>query len=165
MGFGENRNKYMTSQTELPWAKERSGGQSFFYHFTFFITTWHSFSLNSEIVHSRICKALGMISLAKCDVKKYSCCQIVSIMIKHTWKIPYSHLPSLHITSCQFLYGVLLSLWNTGWGFSSQENINNREKKKKKVISYKKNTGFVPDIEVFHTEDQHSSRWVVTRLL
>lgn len=29
-------------------------------------------------------------------------------------------------------------------------------REKKNLISYQKNTGFVPDIEVLHTEDQQS---------
>jgi len=65
-----------------------------------------------------------------------------------------SHLPSLDINSCQFIYSILLSLGSAGYGFFYRENINNR--KEKNLISYKKNTGFVPDIEVFHTEDQQS---------
>lgn len=81
--------------------------------------------------------------------------QTVSVVIKHIWKITYSHLPSLDINTCQFLYSILLSLWNAGCGSSSQENINNRQEKKD-LISYMKNAGFVPDIEVFHTEDQQS---------
>lgn len=49
---------------------------------------------------------------------------------------------------------MLSSLWNTGYRFLSQENINNTEKKN--LISYNKNAVFVPDIEVFHTADQQS---------
>lgn len=134
--------------------RRESRGEIFFYHFTSHITAWYKFHEFRKIVHSRNWKTLVRISLAKCDVKQYSCCQIVSVAIKHIWKITYSHLPSLDIKSCQFLYSMLLSLWNAGYGFLSQENINNREEKN--LISYNKNTGFMPDIQVFHTKDQQS---------
>lgn len=74
--------------------------------------------------------------------------------MKHIWKITYSHLPSLDINSCQLLY-TICSVYETQAVGSHPKRILTKGRKKN-LISCKKNTGFVPDIEVFHTEDQQS---------
>lgn len=123
----QEEQKWMACQAGLQLG-EKVEEKSFLYRLTSPPGT--TFTRFRKIVHSRNWKALVRISLAKCDVKQYSCSQIVSVVIKHIWKITYSHLPSLDISSCQFHYRILLSLWNAGYGFSSQENINNRKEKK-----------------------------------
>lgn len=146
----------MASQAGIP-LEERRGAEEKSFCTILHVLHEHPGTTLSEfrmVVYCRICTAVVMISLAKHSFKKYSCCQIMSVMIKYMWKITYSHLTCLCITGCQFLYSIFSSLWNTGCRFSSQENINNTEKKN--LISYNKNTVFVPDIEVFHTADQQS---------